>query len=175
MYTLRLTRSLLASFDPDPDAATPPATTTRLGDWYVQALHVGRRRLILSTSGRTLLTVVLPGEALEALPQHLAVGLVAVLRDLAIPEDAITAEIDEMADGVVRPTDSRATLGAMRGLAAVAAREMARAGRGIDVAALHRTLASYRSGLHGRRPAGELAREELLRSTPASPRRNARR
>ena len=175
MYTLRLTRSLLASFDPDPDTSTPPPTTTRLGDWYVQPLHVGQRDLLLNTSGRTLLSVVLPGEALEALPQRLAVGLVAVLRDLAVPEEAIAAEIDLMADGVIRPTDSRPTLGAMRGLASLASREIARAQRRIDVVGLHRALASYASGLHGRRPAGELAREHLMATTPAPRHRKGRR
>lgn len=162
MYTLRLTRSLLASFDPDPDVSPPPATTTRLGDWYVQPLRVGRRNLLLSTSGRTLLTIVLPFEALEALPQRLAVGLVGLLRDLAIPEEAMTSEIDQMADGVVRPTDSRRTLGAMRGLASIATREIGRSRRGVDVAALHLALASYRSPLNERRSAAELACELLM-------------
>lgn len=162
MYTLRLTRSLLASFDPDPDVSPPPATTTSLGDWYVQPLRVGRRRLLLSASRRSLLAVVLPFEALEALPQRLAIGLVAVLRDLAVPEEAIAIEIDQMADGVIRPTDSRSTLGAMRGLASIATREIDRARRGVDVSALHLALASYRSPVNGRRSAAEMARERLM-------------
>ena len=175
MYTLRLTRTLLAAFDPDPEASAPPATTTRLGDWQVQPIQAGRRALLLCTSERTLLTVVLPADALDALPQRLAIGLVALLRGLAVPEPVIAAEIDQMADGVVRPTYSRTTLGAMRGLAAVVRREMAAQRRGVDVAALHRTLAGYRSRLTGGRPVGDLARDQLMRPVAASPGAAARR
>lgn len=157
MYTLRLTRALLAAFDPDPDQSAPPATSTRLGDWQVQPLRAGRRAVLLCTSETTLLSVVLPADALDALPQRLAIGLVALLRSLEVPEPVIAAEIDQMADGVVRPTGQRATLGAMRGLAGIVRREMAASRRGVDVEALHRALAGYRSRITGGRPAGDLA------------------
>lgn len=162
MYTLRLTRPLLASFDPEPDTSTPPVTTTRLGDWHVQAVHAGRRDLLQCTSGATLLTVMLPADALESLPERLAIGLVALLRRLAVPEQVIAAEVDEMANGVIRRTSSRAVLGAMRGLASVARRELERPRRGVDVAALHQALAAYRSLRNGRRTVAQVARERLL-------------
>lgn len=161
MYTLRLTRALLAAFDPDPEESVPPATTTRLGDWHVQPLRIGRRALLLCTSEATLLSVVLPRDALDALPQRLAIGLVALLRSLEVPEAVLAAEIDQMADGVVRPTSSRATLGAMRGLAGVVRREIEASRRGVDVDALHVALAGYRSQLTRGRPAGDVARDHL--------------
>lgn len=174
MYTLRLTRALLASFEPEPDESPPPTTTTRLGDWYVQPLHAGRRALLQCTSGATLLTVVLPADALDALPERLAMGLVELLRSLAVPEPVIAAEIDEMADGVIRPAGSRPVLGAMRGLAAMARREVTRSRRSVDVAALHDALATYRSRNNDRRPVAQVARQLLLAPAPV-PRRGAAR
>ena len=120
MYTIRLPRALLARFEPDDSGDVDPdeAPTTRLGDWYVMPLEVGRHQLLLCTSEHSLLSVVLPADRLGELPEHLVTALVGVLHRLGVPRDAIAAEIDEMTTGGIGPARNRSTPGAMRGLAA---------------------------------------------------------
>ena len=72
MFTLRCTRRLLERFG-EP-AADVPAPTTVLGDWYANLLNVGRLRLVLCTSERTLLTVLVPAKDVSALPDQLRIA-----------------------------------------------------------------------------------------------------
>ena len=147
MYTLRLTRALLAQFEcvdqeGAPDSVRP---TTRLGDWYVKPFDNGRRQLLLCTSERSLLSVVMPVDDLADLPERLVTALVGVLRRLGVPQDAIVAEVDAMTSGDIGAASDGSTLGSMRGLAE-RARAFLEASRGdIDVAALYTHLGEYRS------------------------------
>ncbi len=47
-----------------PSAASEP--TTRLGNWYVHLVRLGPQQLVLATSERSLLTVILPARELRA-------------------------------------------------------------------------------------------------------------
>jgi hypothetical protein len=49
LFTLRPTARLLKRLRV-PLTIEPPETTTRLGDWYVNLLHVGRQQLVLAVA-----------------------------------------------------------------------------------------------------------------------------
>jgi hypothetical protein len=71
-----------------PVLSVPPEPTTRLGNWYVNLVHYGRQQVILATSERSLLTVVLPARHLrETLEGALrtSVEQLAHLNDQALP------------------------------------------------------------------------------------------
>lgn len=169
MYTLRLTRALLAHFDADDsdESAADVAPTTRLGDWYVMPLEVDARHLLLCTSERSLLSVVMPADRLGELPEHLVTALVGVLHRLGVPREATVAEVDAMTSGGVGPIRNRSTLGSMRGLAARVEAFLAGTRGDVDAAALFTMLGEYRSRQLGGRTASERA-IELLRVAPAS-------
>lgn len=171
MFTLRLTRALLAQFEPDegdqPAADVTPTTT--LGDWYVMPFEAGTRSLLLCTSERSLLSIVLPADRLADLPEQLVTALVGVLHRLGAPQRAIVAEVDAMTSGSVGPARDRSTLGAMRGLAARAAAFLERT-HDLDVAALYAELGTYRSRALGNQSAGQRALALLGAShTPRRP------
>jgi hypothetical protein len=166
MYTLRFTRRLLADVSAgiDDDASQEP--TTALGDWYVAPVLAKQRRLLLCTSERSLLSVMLPAEDIDELPEHLAVALVGVLHRLGVPRTVVAREIDAMTSGDTGAAHNRSTLGSMRGLA-TRARAFLAASRGeIDVAALYTHLGEYRSGAAGPHTAAARA-VALLTARPA--------
>jgi hypothetical protein len=165
MYTLRFTRRLLVEVAPgDADSAQPPTTT--LGDWYVAPMLAQKRELLLCTSERSLLSVVLPVEDLAELPEHLAVALVGVLHRLGVPRAAVAREIDAMTSGDVGRARNRSTLGSMRGLAA-SARDFLSASTGqVDVAGLYAHLGEYRGRVTG--PHTAAARAVALLAEPAT-------
>ena len=138
MYTLRFTRRLLADVAPGGADDAAQAPTTALGDWYVAPVLAKRRTLLLCTSERSLLSVMLPAEDLDELPEHLAVALVGVLHRLDVPRTAVAREIDAMTSGDIGAARNRSTLGSMRGLAARARAFLAAiAGRGRRGRAVH--------------------------------------
>jgi hypothetical protein len=148
VYTLRLTRPLLADFDSGDDAAagaTPP--TTALGDWYATGLMVGARDLVVCLSARSHLTIVFPRPSPVDLPQHLAATLVGVLRDIGVSRPAIAAELAEMTDGEIASASDRRTLGVLAARAALVRRLVAEIAPGeVDARRLHRALADRRVG-----------------------------
>ena len=175
MYTLRLTRALLDQFESLDPGAVPHDVlpTTRLGDWYVKPFDAGPRHLLLCTSERSLLSVVMPADDLSDLPERLVTALVGVLHRLGAPQDAVVAEVDAMTSGGVGPARSRSTLGAMRGLEARAAAFLAGAPGHVDVAALYAHLGDYRSRSAGAATAAARA-VTLLTARPATRRTRAR-
>ena len=149
MYTLRFTRRLLANVSGGVDDDAAQAPTTALGDWYVAPVLAKRRPLLLCTSERSLLSVMLPAEDMDELPEHLAVALVGVLHRLDVPRTAVAREIDAMTSGDTGAAHNRSTLGSMRGLAARAQAFLAGSSGEVDVAALYTHLGEYRSRAAG--------------------------
>jgi hypothetical protein len=113
MFSLRCTRKLLGKLKVKPDPS-PPAPTTRLGDWYANALNVGDHRLVLCTSERTLLPVLVPIAGPD-LPGNLKAALAEFLKG-PIPRRAV-------------PSGSRRTGGGRNERAPSAASRCARRGR----------------------------------------------
>jgi hypothetical protein len=167
MYTLRFTRPLLGLVtDPDEPLPAEVAPTTRLGDWYVVPLEATGRDLLLCTSERSRLSVVLPASDFEELPENLAIALVGVLHRLGLPKAVIAREIDAMTSGDVGVARDRALLTAMRTIGSRARTFIESAEDGIDVAALYEHLAQHPTRGAGGQTAAVVA-TALLMAPPA--------
>lgn len=73
-----------------PVAPDAEASTTKLGDWYVNVISYGRQRRILCVSERTLLPVLVAGAGLGRVPAGLLSGLDEVLVALGVSRLAKT-------------------------------------------------------------------------------------
>ena len=122
MYTLRCTRPLLRRLGPltPPADGPPPAASTSLGDWYANRLNIGPHRLILCTSERSLLSVVVPAKDLPGLPHRLVESVTLLLRRIGVPAPAIAREVGEMQSVRFDRTVSRSVLGSMNDFALTA-------------------------------------------------------
>jgi hypothetical protein len=116
MYSLRCTQRLLRHL-PFVASASTPRTSTRLGDWYANALFVGSARLVLCTSELSLLSVIVPLKDAQRLPLRLRAAVGSLLVRLGIHEAAVTTELRAMDDIVVARTASPRVLGSMTEIA----------------------------------------------------------
>lgn len=97
---------------------TPLEPTTRLGNWYINLVHFGHQQLVLATSERSLLTVILPVRGLrETLEGNLRTAVGQLLPALGIPAEIVSRELAEMTPAVVAPATNRRVLGSMNELA----------------------------------------------------------
>ena len=112
MYTLRCTQRLLRRM-PLAITTRPIATTTKLGDWYANVLFLRKQQLILCTSERSLLSVVVPAKNLDMLPVRLRNAVQSLFRVLGLPARSAAGEIREMSHLIVGKTVSRSVLGTM--------------------------------------------------------------
>ncbi len=115
MYAIRCTQKLLrrSSIHLGDDGPSAPRTTTALGDWFAMPFNVGRHRLVLCTSERSLLTVVVARKNLPALPDRLAHAALMLLHDIGVPAWDAGRELKEMAAARFARTNSRTVLGSM--------------------------------------------------------------
>jgi len=93
--------------------ARPIAPTTRLGDWYANLLFLRKQQLILCTSERALLSVIVPAKNLDMLPVRLRNALQSLGHALRLPPQGLAHELDQMGQLVVGKTVSRSVLGTM--------------------------------------------------------------
>jgi len=112
VYTLRCTHRLLRRL---PLAVTthPVSSTTRLGDWYANVLFLRHQQLILCTSERSLLSVIVPAKDPDLLPVRLRNAAQSLFHVLQLPERSAAAELEEMRQLVVGTTVNRSVLGTM--------------------------------------------------------------
>ena len=112
MFTLRCTSRLMKRLGASL-AASPAETTTRLGDWYANSVHVGRRQFVLCVSEQTLQPVVLPAAPIATLVPRLRVGVAQVLAAVGIADEDIANENAAMDDVVYGKTANRQVVGIM--------------------------------------------------------------
>lgn len=113
MVVIRCTGKLLSRLKVGP-TPEPPASTTRLGDWYGNVVSVGRKQFILAVSEATLLPVVLEAAAgTDPFPARLLAGVRKVLAGIGADPPVVQAEIEAMAAALYAPTASRRVLGSM--------------------------------------------------------------
>jgi len=93
--------------------ARPITATTKLGDWYANVLFLRKQQLILCTSERSLLSVIVPAKNLDMLPVRLRDTVLSLFRALGLPEPIAADEIREMGQLVVGKTVNRSILGTM--------------------------------------------------------------
>lgn len=114
MITLRCTQKVckrlkLAATPPD---ISPP--TTALGDWYVNLVRFGRQQVVMATSERSLLTVLLPARDLrQSLVPNLQWAVQQLLTVLGIPPETVSREIAEMQPAAFASAVNRRVLGPM--------------------------------------------------------------
>jgi hypothetical protein len=98
-------------------AATPPGSsppTTALGDWYVNLVRFGRQQVVMGTSERSLLTVLLPARDLrQSLVPNLQWAVQQLLTVLGVPSEAVSREIAEMQPATFASAVNRRVLGSM--------------------------------------------------------------
>lgn len=92
-------------------ASIQAESTTRLGDWCSNLLHVGRRQLVLAISSRTFFPVVVDAAPIGSLPMRIREAIGIGLRGLGIPAGRIEAELDEMREVVWAKSSSRRATG----------------------------------------------------------------
>ena len=101
-----LRRFKLTAIEPD------TASTGVLGDWYANLLNVGRKRLVLCVSERSLLPVIVPARN-KAFPREFGQTLMRVLLALDIPIHSVDAEVAAAQDVQFARTRNRRVLGVM--------------------------------------------------------------
>jgi hypothetical protein len=112
LYTLRCTQRLLRRL---PLAVTKRriAPTTRLGDWYANLLFLRKQHLILCTSERALLSVIVPAKDLDMLPVRVRNAVHSLFQALSLPAQAVAEELEQMSQLIVGKTANRSVLGTM--------------------------------------------------------------
>ena len=88
-------------------------STTALGDWYGNVFHVGRQPMLILTSEKSLLSVVLPARELDALQATFSKALMKLLLRIGIPAVAVERELAQMNEIAYGPTRNRSVLGTM--------------------------------------------------------------
>jgi hypothetical protein len=112
VFTLRCTQRLLTRLKPSL-SASPPASTTRLGDWYGNVVYVGRLQLVLAISDSTLLPVVISAAPMSTLVPRLRAGVGAVLGKLEVAEADIADELAAMETVAYAKTADRRVTGVL--------------------------------------------------------------
>jgi hypothetical protein len=112
MLVLRCTTRLLKRLRVAPAPITP-ASTTRLGDWYANLLHLGRRQLVLAVSERTFLPVLIPAAPASSIVERFRDECAEVLRAIGVPEQAVRHETTAMTSVIVSRTTNRQVVGIM--------------------------------------------------------------
>jgi hypothetical protein len=114
MMTMCCTRKLLQRLRiAKPEAlAVPP--TNALGNWYVNLVYIGRTQMVLATSERSLLTVLLPAADLgNSLLENLVDTTYSLLKEIGIDSDRAKREAAAMHPALIGGTESRSVLASM--------------------------------------------------------------
>ncbi|MHB0948382.1 MAG: DUF6933 domain-containing protein [Gemmatimonadaceae bacterium] len=119
MYVIRPTQPLLRKLGIRPATSTA-ASTTALGDWFIRPHNVGRQRLLLCTSSKSLLTVLVPARDLPAVGRRLRDAVGDLLFSLGASLEAVNRELAAMGESVVAATNDRRILGSMTDMAHMA-------------------------------------------------------
>ncbi len=139
-FTIRCTRTLLERLQADPAQPASAEPTTTLGDWYANTLNVGRLRLLMCTSERSLLTVILPARHLADFPERLRNAVGDLLTSLGVAAPLIAREQLEMMSHRFDRTRSRQVLGSMNDFAFLAETHIREDGPDVDLTDVARML-----------------------------------
>src|SRR5579871_5425745 len=94
--------------------AAPVQPSTTLGNWYVQLARFGRNQIVLATSERSLLTVLLPARQLrERIETSLQGGLTELLVALQLPAQVVSRELAAAEPISLAAASNRRVIGSM--------------------------------------------------------------
>lgn len=118
MITLCCTQKLLRRLRMAKPQAEVVPPTNALGNWYANLIHVGRVQMVMATSERSLLTVLLPAvELRKSLMPNLCDTVHLLLRELGVDPLRAATEVEPMREVRIGRTESRSVLGSMNDLA----------------------------------------------------------
>jgi hypothetical protein len=104
-------------FRPDQDErrASPEwSTGTRLGNWYVHLARFGRNQIVLATSERSLLTVLLPARQLrERIEISFQAAVAELLAALQLPAEIVGRELAAVQPISFATASNRRVIGSM--------------------------------------------------------------
>lgn len=112
MFTFRCTQKLIKRLGLSV-ISTPPNPTTKLGDWYGNALFIKHHRLMMFVSDRSLLPVIMPIRERQNLLSNFRTRLSTLLLQLEVEERLVSGELNRMEEAVIAPTASPSVLGSM--------------------------------------------------------------
>jgi len=99
-----------------PEAEVVPPTNV-LGTWYANLIHVGRVQMVMATSERTLLTVLLPAVDLrKSMLPNLCEAVYLLLQQLGVDQAHAAIEVEAMREVRIGRTENRSVLGSMNDL-----------------------------------------------------------
>ncbi len=155
-------------------AATPPGSsppTTALGDWYVNLVRFGRQQVVMATSERSLLTVLLPARELrQSLVPNLQGAVQQLLTALGIRPETVSCEIAEMQPVAFASAVNRRVLGSMNEFAWQLGAYLDRTGDALELALrLSETPMSAVGSKNRYGIPADVARELLAADYTASP------
>ena len=90
-----------------------PGPTNRLGDWYANVLNIGHHRLVIATSERTLLSVIVPIKDSPRLRERIQEAVRNLLIRLDVPVDLAEKEAEGIVGMPFGRTANRSVLGSM--------------------------------------------------------------
>jgi hypothetical protein len=97
MFSLCCTRVVRDRLRLPAQLPAPVQPNTRLGNWYVHLARFGRQQIVLATSERSLLTVLLPADKLRAsIENNFQVAVAELLTALRVPEHIVSRELAAM-------------------------------------------------------------------------------
>ena len=114
MITMCCTQKLLRRLRiANPQAIAMPPTNA-LGNWYVNLIYIGRTQMVIATSERSLLTVLLPAADLcHSLVANLVDTTYLLLKEIGIGSDCAEREAGAMQPALIARTESRSVLASM--------------------------------------------------------------
>ena len=114
MITLCCTQKLLRRLRVAKPEAEAVPTTNALGNWYANLIQVGRVQMVMATSERSLLTVLLPALDLrKSLVTNLCQAVDLLLQELGVDALRAATEVEAMREVRIGRTVSRSVLGSM--------------------------------------------------------------
>jgi hypothetical protein len=121
MVVFRCTQKLRHRMGSSAATEDPSAkSSTRLGDWYANAISVHRQHVVLAVSGVTLLPVLVPAAPYKTMMARFVEATGEILRAVGIPEAKVAEELGAMRAVVVAPTNDRRVLGSLNDFAFMA-------------------------------------------------------
>ena len=114
MLTLCCTRVVRNRLHLPAQLPAPAPASTRLGNWYVHLARFGHQQIVLATSERCLLTVLLPARQLRASIENSFRSAVAeLLTALQLPPQIVSRELAAMQPISFAAASNKRVLGSM--------------------------------------------------------------
>jgi hypothetical protein len=118
VLTLRCTQVVRKRLGLAGSLREPALPGTLLGAWYLHLIRVGPQQVVMATSERSLLTVLLPADEIRrTVASNLRVALRDLLVALEIPLDAVQREIALMDPTTFASAVNRRVIGSMNDFA----------------------------------------------------------